>query len=81
MYAEGHVKLAESRLGRSRLGRVNGRDENASRLDLRRPSLLRTWADVTGVAMAAITRIAGHRSTHRAFRQSAHAKLTVPKQV
>jgi hypothetical protein len=37
----GIVKLAESRLGRSRVGRVNGRDEDASRLDLRRPSLPR----------------------------------------
>src|ERR1700732_5348710 len=35
----GTVKLAESRLGRSRVGRVNGRDEDASRPDLRRPSL------------------------------------------
>src|SRR5271166_3801536 len=31
----GTVKLAESRLGRSRVGRVNGRDEDASRPDLR----------------------------------------------
>src|SRR5271165_1995904 len=37
----GTVKLAESRLGRSRVGRVNGRDEDASRPDLRRPSLPR----------------------------------------
>jgi IS5 family transposase len=37
----GIVKLAESRLGRSRVGRVKGRDEDASRLDLRRPSLPR----------------------------------------
>jgi hypothetical protein len=37
----GTVKLAESRLGRSRVGRVKGRDEDASRLDLRRPSLPR----------------------------------------
>jgi ABC-type multidrug transport system ATPase subunit len=36
---EGTVKLSESKLGRSRVGRVNGRDEDASRLDLRRPSL------------------------------------------
>jgi len=35
----GTVKLAESRLGRSRVGRVNGRDDDASRPDLRRPSL------------------------------------------
>ena len=35
----GIVKLAESGLGRSRVGRVNGRDEDASRPDLRRPSL------------------------------------------
>ena len=39
--AIGTVKLAESRLGRSRVGRVNGRDEDASRPDLRRPSLPR----------------------------------------
>src|ERR1700730_6316857 len=38
---KGTVKLAESRLGRSRVGRVNGRDEDASRPDLRRPSLPR----------------------------------------
>jgi hypothetical protein len=38
---DGIVKLAESGLGRSRVGRVNGRDEDASRLDLRRPSLPR----------------------------------------
>ena len=31
----------KARLGRSRVGRVNGRDEDASRLDLRRPSLPR----------------------------------------
>ena len=37
----GIVKLAESRLGRSGDGRVNGRDEDASRPDLRRPSLPR----------------------------------------
>jgi len=37
----GTVKLAESRLGTSRVGRVNGRDEDASRPDLRRPSLPR----------------------------------------
>jgi hypothetical protein len=37
----GIVKLAESGLGRSQVGRVNGRDEDASRLDLRRPSLPR----------------------------------------
>ena len=36
---EGTVKLAESRLGRSRVGQVNGRDEDPSRPDLRRPSL------------------------------------------
>ena len=37
---DGIVKLAESGLGRSRVGRVNGRNEDASsRLDLRRPSL------------------------------------------
>ena len=35
------VKLAESRLGWSRVGRLNGRDEDASRPDLRRPSLPR----------------------------------------
>ena len=35
----GTVKLVESRLGRSRVGRVNGRDEDASRPDLRWPSL------------------------------------------
>jgi hypothetical protein len=38
---KGIVKLAESRLGRSRVGRVKGRDEDASRLDLRQPSLPR----------------------------------------
>src|ERR1700737_3595057 len=38
---DGTVKLAESRLGRSRVARVNGRDEDASRPDLRRPSLPR----------------------------------------
>jgi hypothetical protein len=37
----GTVNLAESRLGRSWVGRVNGRDEDASRPDLRRPSLPR----------------------------------------
>ena len=37
----GTVKLAESRLGKSRVGRVKGRDEDASRPDLRRPSLPR----------------------------------------
>jgi hypothetical protein len=37
----GTVKLAESRLGWSRVGRVNGRDDDASRPDLRRPSLSR----------------------------------------
>jgi hypothetical protein len=35
----GTVKLAESKLGGDRVGRVNGRDEDASRRDLRRPSL------------------------------------------
>src|SRR5258707_9766660 len=35
----GTVKLAESRLGRRRVGRVNGQDDDASRSDLRRPSL------------------------------------------
>ena len=39
--AAGTVKLAESKLGGSRVGRVNGRDEQASRPDLRRPSLPR----------------------------------------
>jgi hypothetical protein len=38
---DGTVKLAESGLGRSRVGRVNGRDDDASRPDLRRPSLPR----------------------------------------
>jgi uncharacterized membrane protein YccC len=38
---DGTVKLAESRLGRSRVGRVNGLDDDASRPDLRRPSLPR----------------------------------------
>jgi hypothetical protein len=38
---QGTVKLAESRLGKSRVGRVKGRDEDASRPDLRRPSLPR----------------------------------------
>jgi aromatic ring-cleaving dioxygenase len=38
---DGTVKLAESRLGKSRVGRVKGRDEDASRPDLRRPSLPR----------------------------------------
>ena len=38
-YHLGTVKLAESRLGRSRVGQVNGRDEDPSRPDLRRPSL------------------------------------------
>ena len=37
----GTVKLAESRLGWSWVGRVNGRDDDASRPDLRRPSLPR----------------------------------------
>jgi hypothetical protein len=37
----GTVKLAESRLGRSRARQVNGRDEDASRPDLCRPSLPR----------------------------------------
>src|SRR5438132_5414221 len=37
----GTVKFAESRLGKSRVGRVKGRDEDASRPDLRRPSLPR----------------------------------------
>ena len=36
---DGTVKLAESKLGGDRVGRVNGRDEDASRRDLRRPSL------------------------------------------
>ena len=35
------VKLAESRLGQSRVGRLNGRDDNGSRPDLRRLSLPR----------------------------------------
>lgn len=35
----GTVKLAESKLGGDRVGRVNGRDEDTSRPDLRRPSL------------------------------------------
>ena len=39
--SRGTVKLAESRLGKSRVGRVKGRDEDASRPDLRRPSLPR----------------------------------------
>ena len=39
--ATGTVKLAESKLGGDRVGRVNGRDEDASRPDLRRPSLPR----------------------------------------
>ena len=39
--SKGTVKLAENRLGKSRVGRVNGRDEDASRPDLRRPSLPR----------------------------------------
>jgi hypothetical protein len=38
---QGTVKLAESRLGKSRVGRVKGRDEDASRPDLRPPSLPR----------------------------------------
>src|ERR1700747_974297 len=38
---DGTVKLAESRLGKSRVGRVKGRDEDASRPDLHRPSLPR----------------------------------------
>jgi NAD(P)-dependent dehydrogenase (short-subunit alcohol dehydrogenase family) len=38
---KGTVKLAESRLGKSRVGRVEGRDEDTSRPDLRRPSLPR----------------------------------------
>ena len=37
----GAVKLAESRLGRDRVGRLNGRDDNGSRPDLRRLSLPR----------------------------------------
>ena len=37
----GTVKLAESRLGQSRVGRLNGRDDNGSRPDLRRLSLPR----------------------------------------
>ena len=41
VYVLGTVKLAESRLGKSRDGRVKGRDEDASRPDLRRPSLPR----------------------------------------
>ena len=40
-YDEGTVKLAESRLGQSRVGRLNGRDDNGSRPDLRRLSLPR----------------------------------------
>jgi hypothetical protein len=36
---DGTVKLAESRLGRRRVGRVNGRDDDASRSDLRQASL------------------------------------------
>src|SRR6185437_4163837 len=55
--------------------------DTAAKLRSGRTQAFTTWADVTGVAMAAITRIAGHRSIHRAFRQSAHSKLTVPKQV
>jgi hypothetical protein len=35
----GTVKLAESRLGRSRADRVDARDDNSSRPNLRRPSL------------------------------------------
>jgi hypothetical protein len=38
-YQYGTVKLAESKLGGDRVGRVNGPDEDASRPDLRRPSL------------------------------------------
>ena len=40
-WASGTVKLAKSKFGRSWVGRVNGRDEDASRPDLRRPSLPR----------------------------------------
>jgi hypothetical protein len=35
----GTVKLAESRLGRSRADRLDARDDNSSRPNLRRPSL------------------------------------------
>jgi GNAT superfamily N-acetyltransferase len=38
-FGTGTVKLAENKLGGGRVGRVNGRDEDASRPDLRRPSL------------------------------------------
>jgi len=38
-WSEGTVKLAESKLGGDGLVGLNGRDEDASRLDLRRPSL------------------------------------------
>jgi hypothetical protein len=41
MKRDGTVKLAKSKFGRSWVGRVNGRDEDASRPDLRRPSLPR----------------------------------------
>src|SRR6202030_2236766 len=50
----GTVKLAESRLGKSRVGRVKGRDEDASRPDLRRPSLPRWDHQLRGMAVFSV---------------------------
>jgi len=49
---DGTVKLAESGLGRSRGGRLNGRDDDRSRPDLRRLSLPRSHQRACGPATA-----------------------------
>jgi multidrug efflux pump subunit AcrB len=50
----GTVKLAESRLGRSRVGRVNGRDDDGSRPDLCRLSLPRGDHQLRGMAVFSV---------------------------
>jgi hypothetical protein len=52
--------------------------DTAANLRSGRTQAFATRADVTGVAIGIITRIAGHRPAHRTFRQSVDAKLTVP---
>jgi len=51
----GTVKLAENRLGRGRVGRVDGRDDEASRPDLRRPSLPRRDHQLRDMAVFSVS--------------------------
>src|ERR1700730_6456648 len=55
MSSLGTVKLAESRLGRSRVGRVNGRDEDASRPNVRQAYI---DGELCGVFLDGITSFA-----------------------